>query len=191
MPTFKLQAKDQKSLVIRFHTKIRLLLCGALLMPLLVHTSVAQDFPWKSKTSPLIKLRLYAEFDRPRLFAGQVAVLTLRGTIADGWHIYSVQKQGEDGPSPTSLTFESGVYQTDGPLRESSPQDMRDEALGLKLAVHQGAFILTQQFRIVPETKKGVHDFHGQLNYQICDNNICAPLQQQQFSAPLEVITPQ
>lgn len=146
----------------------------------------ASDPFWSSSPTIFPEIQIYAEFDKLEVTPGEVTTLIIRGFMEPGWHIYSVKQQGEFGPKPTSVSFET-VHQAMGELEETPPQVIEDLALGLRLAVHKEAFVLTQKIKIVSQASPALDTFDGILHYQICDNNICAPLQHQSFSTPLTV----
>lgn len=146
----------------------------------------AQEFPWDAPVSQYPTIRLYAEFDQVGAVSGSQVVLIIRGFFESGWHIYSVEPQ-EHGPKPTTITYFSAVFQSVGKLEENPPRIVEDKALGMSLAVHENEFVFKQKFLIAPDIPEGDYDLQGQLNYQVCDNNICAPLQHQSFVAPLRI----
>ncbi len=145
------------------------------------------QLPWDSVSPQVPELRLYAEFEKPIASPGETVTLILRGFLEWGWHIYSVVPQGEEAPQPTAITYDTPTYEVIDGLEESKPQVIQDEALGLTLAVHQNEFVFRQKLKLSSEVPAGPQDLFGTLHYQICDNNICAPLQHQTFFTPLTV----
>ncbi len=133
-------------------------------------------------------LRLFAEFAFLTVKPGTRTTLYLRGFIPDGWHIYSIFQQGEDGPYPTTIKTDSRAHLPVGALRESPVVRKWDGALEKELAVHLGTFTLEQDFHIMEDTSEGIHDLTGTLLFQACDNRICVPLRRQKFTAPLEIV---
>lgn len=152
-------------------------------------TAIAIDLQFFSQ-APISSsaLRLYAEFDYYETTPNQLVTLIIHGFLEPGWHVYSIHSQGEDGPVPTTLNFgPSPLYQTAGALTESPPLFETDRALGISLSLHKQEFVLKQPFRINSNAPEGDFDLHGSLSYQVCDNNVCAPLQHVLFTVPFHV----
>jgi len=144
-----------------------------------------QDFSFAPQKA-IPSLRLYAEFETYKVQPGSFNQLILHGIIPQGWHVYSVKKQ-EYGPHPTELNTWSQWHKALCCVAESTPQQIYDDALEMNLEIHKKKFTLYQKFKIADEAPEGDQDLHGSLRYQICDNNICAPLQEQSFVAPLQI----
>ncbi len=151
-------------------------------------TLVYANLPWGKKTTKIPSLKIYAEFDNYQVAPGDTTTLIIRGFLEAGWHIYSIQDQGENGPIPTAITYNPILYQLAAPLQESPPSIIEDQALQLKLAVHKEKFVFKQKFRISRSASVGEQMFEGILQYQICDNHICAPIQRHPFKTPLTIL---
>ncbi|MBF0289466.1 MAG: hypothetical protein HQM14_16765 [SAR324 cluster bacterium] len=148
---------------------------------------VYANSPWQQKKTRIPTLQIYAEFDNYQVAPKDTTTLIIRGFLEPGWHIYSIQSQGDDGPIPTTITYSQSLYQPAAPLQESPPSIVEDKALRLKLAVHKEKFIFKQKLKILGSTSVGEQTFEGALHYQICDNHICAPIQHHLFTTPLTV----
>lgn len=146
----------------------------------------ADSLPWASTHTAFPTISVYAEFEKLDVLPEEVVTLIIRGFMEPGWHIYSVKPQNEYGPEPTWLSFQT-LHQTVGDLEENPPLVVDDQALGLRLAVHKESFVFKQSFKIAADALPALETFEGTLHYQICDNNICAPLQSQPFSTPLTI----
>lgn len=150
-------------------------------------TPAASQFLWKDSTFKISPLRIYAEFDPPQVVSGMIVTLTIRGFLEEGWHIYSLAKQQEDALDPTQVSYQTEEHLPMGALQESTPQIIKDEALGMTLAVHKGEFVFRQQFKISSEALPGEQTFEGTMHYHLCNNKVCTPLKHQSFTAPLSI----
>ena len=166
---------------------VKNLLLGIIAILASISLVFAEELQWDTSAPKTPPIKIYAEFDNFQVVPGTVVTLIIRGTLEHGWHIYSTQDQGEDAPQPTTISYQNSEHQKIGPLQETPPHIIEDKALNLRLAVHQNDFVLRQQFKISPLAAAGPQDFEANLNFQMCDNNICTPHQSQSFSTPLTI----
>jgi len=139
-----------------------------------------------SPTTDLPKLEIQAVLVPEIITPGAETELQVQVFIPAGWHIYSIKPAGEFGPEPTTLTILSG-HAIATPLQESSPIRLYDEAFAQELSVHQHGLELRLRIRIAPDHPSGYDELRAQLDYQVCDNRICAPLQTEFLAASLTI----
>ena len=139
-----------------------------------------------SPTTDLPKLEIQAVLVPEIITPGAETELRVQVFIPAGWHIYSIKPAGEFGPEPTTLTILSG-HAIVTPLQESSPIRFYDEAFAQELSVHQHGLELRLRIRIAPDHPSGYDELRAQLDYQVCDNRICAPLQTEFLAASLTI----
>lgn len=132
-------------------------------------------------------LQLYAEFDGPISPSNPNVNLLVHIGIAEGWHIYSIKPNDQYGPLPTTLHWENPSFKALRPLQESSPVIKQDKVLEMKLALHTHQMTLIQSLQYQAPQQKGEYELRGSVRYQICDNDICAPPQKQNFVALYEI----
>lgn len=137
--------------------------------------------------SNLPTLQVQAAISPESVAVGTKAELQVQVFIPRGWHIYSIEPAGEFGPEPTSLRLPPD-YSSAGPLQESVPVRQYDAALEQELWIHQVGLELRQRFYIPVEAKEGMQKLRATLEYQVCDNRICAPLQQLSVTAWLNIL---
>ena len=119
-------------------------------------------------------LRVIAEFSPDQAYKNSQILLTVYGIIDEGFHVYSVLPQGDFAPEPTQLILESEVLSLTGPLQESMPQTIIDDAFSLPLKVHKNEFWLKQKCSVAKDVKQGIHNIRGYIQYQVCNNRICS-----------------
>lgn len=101
-------------------------------------------------------------------------------TLAEGWNAYSQFLESEDGPVPTSFTFEEGPhYQRKGPVKESGNKLTKyDNVFGMNLTKFIGTGIFTQRVKVIDPSKP----IKGYLTYMLCDDQMCLPPRDVDFS---------
>jgi len=110
------------------------------------------------------------------------AIVFIKATIDDGWHIYSVnQKKG--GPVKTSFQFSpSNRYDLIGKISEPAPFTKFEPAFGINVSYFEKSVIFSQKIQL---TKHGVV-VKGKVNFMVCNDEKCLPPQDVAFSIPLK-----
>lgn len=118
--------------------------------------------------------------------AGGKLALTLRGTVQDGWHVYSL-KQAPDGPTPLLVSLgANNAIAADGAATESKPVKQHDPAFGLDTQFYEHAFTLTVPVRFKPQAA-GQQVVPVNVRFQTCNGRICQPPKTVHLSAPVNV----
>ncbi|MCS7036416.1 MAG: cytochrome c biogenesis protein CcdA [Saprospiraceae bacterium] len=109
--------------------------------------------------------------------------LTFTVSLADGWNTYSQFLESEDGPVPTSFTFEEGPhYQRKGQVKESGNKSTKyDNVFGMNLTKFSGTGIFTQRVVVTDPSKP----IKGYLTYMVCNDEMCLPPRDVDFSFTL------
>jgi thiol:disulfide interchange protein DsbD len=155
-------------------------------------TALAQkEFP-DSGSIPAKLVTFESRFDPPAARPGEHVRLIVTATIADGWHVYSLEPQGEFAPPPTlfSIAAKDGL-EPEGPPYEVNPIVKTDKVFDMTLAYHRRAARFYQNF-IVPEVEAaGAREVHAMVRYQACSDRICTPPRKVELSAAMMVETGQ
>jgi DsbC/DsbD-like thiol-disulfide interchange protein len=110
------------------------------------------------------------------------AVIFLKATIEDGWHIYSAY-QKEGGPVPTSFTFApSAAYKLTGKLEEPKPVTKHEEVFSMDVSYFEHEVIFKQKVRL--GTPKP--DIKGSLKFMVCNDRQCLPPETVSFAIPVK-----
>lgn len=108
--------------------------------------------------------------------AGEVITITVRATILEKWHLYSIAPIEIDGPKPNSTTFSIGSSNIAiaGEITEDRPEVSFDPNFEVELGWHsnQAEFEIPIAFR--PELS-GEQPFIINVRYQACDDRSCLP----------------
>ncbi len=119
--------------------------------------------------------------------AGSRLTLTLRGTVQDGWHLYSL-KQAPDGPTPLLISLgANSVASAGGAVTGTPPIRRRDPAFGLDTQYYEQAFTLTVPVRLKPNLKPGQQAIPLNVRFQTCNGTVCQPPKTVHLSASVNL----
>lgn len=110
---------------------------------------------------------------------GQVD-LVFTATIENGWYTYSQFLESDEGPVPTSFTFEEGPhFKLVGKAKESGDiVKMYDKVFGMNLTKFKHKGVFTQRVQVVDPSKP----ITGYLSYMTCNEEMCLPPKDVDFS---------
>jgi DsbC/DsbD-like thiol-disulfide interchange protein len=136
----------------------------------------------------LISAASYAQIESPvkwsyaaKKLNDKEAVIFLRATIQDGWHIYSLNV-GDGGPIKTSFKFTpSKEYALVGNVSEPAPIKKYEEAFKMNVTYFEKTVTFQQKIKL----KGNVSAIKGQLEYMTCNDKKCLPPEDVDFSIPL------
>jgi thiol:disulfide interchange protein len=110
------------------------------------------------------------------------------GTIDEGWYTYSQFLESDEGPVPTSFTFEEGShFKLVGKAVESGEIiKVYDKVFGMNLTKFKHKAIFTQRVQVADASKpiKGYH------SYMVCNEEMCLPPKDVDFSFKVGTATP-
>jgi len=106
--------------------------------------------------------------------------LIFTATIEDGWYTYSQFLESEDGPVPTSLTFQQDPnFKLIGKAKESGEIiKVYDKVFDMNLTKFKHKAILTQRVELKDPSKP----ITGYLGFMVCNDEMCLPPKDVDFS---------
>ena len=106
--------------------------------------------------------------------------LIMTGTIEDGWYTYSQFLESEDGPVPTTFTYQqTSAFKLVGKAKESGEIiKVHDKVFDMNLTKFKHKAIFTQRVELNDPTKP----ITGYLNYMVCNDEMCLPPKDVDFS---------
>jgi hypothetical protein len=105
------------------------------------------------------------------------AVIFLKATIDNGWHVYS-QFVKEGGPIKTTITFiPSSEYTMVGKTIEPKPVTRMEKTFGMEVAFFENSVIFQQKIKL----KKGQAIVKGNIEYMTCNDHKCLPPTTEEF----------
>lgn len=110
------------------------------------------------------------------------AVVFLRATIQDGWHIYS-QTVKDGGPIKTSFEFSpSKEYSLEGPTVEPTPVTKYENSFSMNVSYFEKTVTFQQKIKLKSASASVVK---GKLEYMTCNDHKCLPPEDVNFSIDL------
>ena len=175
----------------RPHRLLALIILGglcsstAVALPGGVWPSAPAGFPDNSAD---IAVSVQAVFEPVPATPGDVVRLVLQGKVEQGKFIYSALGQDGSAPPPTRISLSSPWILAVGDLRESPPEIKLDGAFNTLLRIHQGAFWITRDYRVLKQQAPAEISIPGKLVYRVCDGRVCSAEKQLAFQAHLALI---
>ncbi len=110
------------------------------------------------------------------------AVVFLKATIEDGWHIYSLNVK-EGGPIKTSFTFAtSKEYSLVGKASEPKPVTKYEKSFSMNVSYFEKEVVFQQKIKLNSPNASVVK---GKLEYMTCNDHKCLPPDDIDFAIPL------
>lgn len=98
--------------------------------------------------------------------------LLITATIDDNWHLYS-QNVPEDGPIPTTFTFEkSENFELVGETHEEEGHTVNDPVFEMKIKYFENKTVFKQRIISLSQNK---FDVLGEVEFMVCDDANCLP----------------
>lgn len=108
----------------------------------------------------------------------QEAVIFIKATIDEGWHVYS-QTVKDGGPVKTTFTFAaSKAYTLVGKTQEPTPITRYEKVFSMNVSFFEKSVIFQQKVRL----KTGQATVKGTLEYMTCNDKQCLPPETVEFS---------
>ena len=137
----------------------------------------------------MISAGAYAQIEAPvkwsyaaKRLSNNEAVILLRATIQDGWHIYSLNV-GDGGPIKTSFKFApSQEYVLVGKTAEPTPIKKYEDAFKMDVTYFEKTVTFQQKIKLKSAKATTVK---GQLEYMTCNDKKCLPPEDVDFTVAL------
>lgn len=98
--------------------------------------------------------------------------LVATANVEPNWHLYS-QNVPEDGPIPTSFTFEKNEnYELVGKTSEEEGHTIDDPVFGMKIKYFENNAVFKQRIKVLTEKSFKVA---GEVEFMVCDDTNCLP----------------
>lgn len=106
--------------------------------------------------------------------------VTLTALISEGWNTYSQHLPSDEGPVPTSITFETGEhFSLIGKTEESGKiYTAYDDIFAMQLTKIKERGEFKQRILVKDATKP----IKGTIEFMVCNNEICLPPKTVDFS---------
>ena len=135
-------------------------------------------------TTPHLTARAY--FASPTIRRGQLVVLTVEISLADGMHIYG--RPLPEGYIPVELTLDGSEDLLLDRVAYPEPEEMDLEALGERLPVYTGQLEIKAHCLGGNKDQKEIFQVTARLRYQVCNDRECYLPQTLTLSLPLQFL---
>lgn len=110
------------------------------------------------------------------------AVVFIKATIDEGWHIYSTT-QPDGGPVRTSFIFTSSkAYEPSGGIAAPKPLTKFETSFNMDVQYFENAVVFRQ--KVILKNAHAV--IAGKLNYMVCNDQKCLPPEDISFNIPIK-----
>jgi len=110
------------------------------------------------------------------------AVLFIKATLDEGWHIYSVTQE-PGGPAKTSFTFTpSKQYTLIGKIAEPMPVTKFENTFNISVKYFERTVIFQQKIRL----RSSKCTVSGHVKFMACNDHQCLPPDEAAFNIPIE-----
>lgn len=108
------------------------------------------------------------------------AELIIKATLEKDWHIYAMFLPSQDGPIPTTITFNpSNEYELIGEAKEGKYKTEFDPNFNMNLNFHENVAVFTQVIKIKNNSPFKVT---GLVESMVCNAEMCLPPEEVDFS---------
>ncbi|MCL4843597.1 MAG: hypothetical protein KJZ79_17240 [Bryobacteraceae bacterium] len=106
---------------------------------------------------------------------GQIFRVTLLARVAEGWHLYSMEKK-EGGPIPTTITLPGPQwFKIAGRVEPPVGITSFDEGFDMEVETYLGEAEFTIPIEVLRDVKPAPLTLKIAARYQACDNRECLP----------------
>ncbi len=112
------------------------------------------------------------------------AVVYIKATIDEGWHLYSQKPYKVAGPVNTTFTFNrSKTYTLVGKTTEPAPVTKFEKSFKTDVFYFENEVIFQQKVKL---SAAGATNVTGKFEYMVCDDTKCLPPEEVKFSIPVK-----
>ncbi|MBN8693868.1 MAG: thioredoxin family protein [Bacteroidetes bacterium] len=97
--------------------------------------------------------------------------LIFKAKIDEPWHLYSLNKAGDEGPNPTVFTFKKNSdYELIGKVKQGKPLKEFDKVFEMNVEYYKHEATFTQRIKLLTDKKIKIT---GKYEYQSCTEEKC------------------
>lgn len=98
--------------------------------------------------------------------------LVFRAELEEGWHLYSQEEVGNDGPLPTEFSFNDSpdTYELLGETREPEGTALFDPVFQMDIKYFEDEVTFVQPIRVLAS---GSPEIQAEVFYMVCDEEVC------------------
>lgn len=118
---------------------------------------------------------------------GSIFTVLVTATIADGWHLYSMD-QMEGGPTPTWIIVpDSQPFTLKGRVKEPQPTVEFDANFNLETRYFENSVTFEMTIKAAASVPPGTNAVRIDVRYQTCNDRTCLPPRTVNLSVPVKI----
>lgn len=118
---------------------------------------------------------------------GSIFTVQVTATIADGWHLYSMD-QMEGGPTATGLIVPDGQpFALDGEVKEPQPIIEFDPNFNLETHYFENSVTFNMSIKVAASAPPGTNTVRIDARYQTCNDRTCLPPRTVHLTASVQI----
>ena len=129
---------------------------------------------------------LSAEVESTPARSGEVARIVVTASMDAEWRVYALRDQGE-GPIATRVIVTGDIVEALGMVEEEEPIEKYDEGFLTNTRSHHGGAIFVAPIRLKDGLDPGTHELKVGVLYQVCNESLCYPPQEEFLDVSLIV----
>lgn len=157
---------------------------------LVVQVSASVAFQLFDSSPPDInhKARAWATPASSKVRLGESFYIYVRIALGTGWHIYSLERQGDGEDLATVIRIDEKFFRGQGKWKEPDPEIILDQALNKIVKTHQGTVEFQRNYLVGSDLKPGTYPVAGSILFRACDNRVCTLPNEVSFSTQVTVV---
>lgn len=117
-------------------------------------------------------------FSSEELSDGKIE-LAMKASIESGWHVYAMELPSDEGPIPTSFSFEnSSDFSLQGKVKEGKFKTSYDPNFAMELNYFDNSATFTQKIKRLNDN---AFKAKGMLTFMVCNDKMCLPPEDVEF----------
>ncbi len=134
-------------------------------------------------------VRIWAISDLSQAKPGESFNLYVRVELEKGWHIYSLEAQGDGAGLATTIRTEENLFFGQGKWHEPDPEIILDRALDKVVKSHRGGVEFRRTYLVNAGLKPGIYPINGIIRFRACDNKVCTLPKGIPFNTKMKVVS--
>ncbi|HUA21407.1 MAG TPA: cytochrome c biogenesis protein CcdA [Bryobacteraceae bacterium] len=126
------------------------------------------------------------QFDAKSAAPGSHVLARLTGTIAPGWHVYSMTTP-PGGPNPTTAGLADNPAVAGFKIYQAKPERELDPNFNIDTETFAGQMVLLFDVELKKDAPAGPAEVTAQFRYQCCNDKICLPPKRKSAAATINI----
>ncbi|HTR34581.1 MAG TPA: cytochrome c biogenesis protein CcdA [Bryobacteraceae bacterium] len=126
------------------------------------------------------------QFDAKSAPPGSHVLAHLTGTIAPGWHVYSMTTP-PGGPNPTTAGLADSPAVSGFKIYQAKPERKLDPSFNIDTETFSGQMVLLFDVDLNKDAPAGPAEVTAQFRYQSCNDRICLPPKRKSAAATISI----